>query len=373
MPEKISKLQELPHEILEAAYKTGIDGETKGRAGTFFHLDQSTVYSKINETFENKLEMMDLKDALAKYEWLKNYQWNLVDPDKDAFTQKVSDEYGGGYFIRILPHAEIVFPLQSCLFVQKKNFEQRVHNIIIAEEGSKCHIITGCVMHPHAGSGSHLGISEIYVRKNAELNFTMIHNWTPETFVRPRSATLVEDGGKYVSNYISLEPVKDVQMYPAVTCEGNNSIASLNSIIYAHKGSHLDIGSKIILKGKNSNGEVMSRVLAKESSSVIARGYIAGNGDGSKGHLECRGLLMDDESQIMSIPELLATRKNIDLTHEAAVGKIADKEITYLMSRRLSRDEAVSLIIRGFLNVGILGLPQELNAEIQKIVDTVIE
>ncbi len=368
--DKVSSLTELPHKILEAAYKSGVVKEDKGRSGSFFHLDQSTVFSEVSKAFDNKIEILDIKDALKKYDWLQEYQWKLVDPDTDQFTKKVADEYSGGYYMRILPNAKITLPLQSCLFITKADLEQKVHNIIIAEEGSESHIITGCTMHPDINRAAHLGISEIYIKKNASLNFSMIHHWAENTIVRPRSAVNIEDNGTFVSNYLSLKVVKDVQMYPVAFCEGTNSTAIFNSILYAEKKSLLDIGSKAILNGKNSKTEIISRALSRGNSKIIARGYIEGNSKDCKGHLECRGLLMGGQSKIHAIPELVANIMGADLSHEAAIGRIAEKEIAYLMTRGLSEEQAISVIIKGFLDVGILGLPPELNKEIRKIIDT---
>jgi Fe-S cluster assembly scaffold protein SufB len=158
-------------------------------------------------------------------------------------------------------------------------------------------------------------------------------------------------------------------MYPVAYCTGEDSRVSFNSILYGHQNSLLDIGSKAVLSGKGSKAEMISRAIAREGSKMIIRGMIEGDSSDCKGHLECRGLLMDDESFIQSIPELIAKKKGVEITHEAAVGKISEKEITYLMTRRLLRDQAVSLIIRGFMDVSILGLPEALNAEIKSIVD----
>jgi Fe-S cluster assembly scaffold protein SufB len=313
---------------------------------------------------------MDIKAALKKYSWLEGYMWKLVRKDKDEYTKKVAEDYSGGYFMRILPGAEISFPLQSCLMITQKNLEQRVHNIIIAEEGSKAHIITSCVQHSTVPNASHIGISEIYVKKGAMLNFTMIHQWSESTLVRPRSAAQVDDKATFVSNYVCLRPVRDVQMYPAANCVGEDSRVSFNSILYGHKNSQLDIGSKAVLTGKGSKAEMVSRAIAREGSRMIIRGLIEGDNPDCKGHLECKGLLMDDESFMWSIPELIAKKKGVEITHEAAVGKISEKEITYLMTRKLSRDQAVSLIIRGFMDVSILGLPDALNAEIKSIVNS---
>ena len=136
--EKMSKesdLTRIPHKILEEAQKAGLESTEQNRAGTYFHLNQETVAAQISNLSEGKLELMDVKTALKKYSWLEKYMWKVVSKDKDEFTKKVAEDYSGGYFMHILPGAELTFPLQSCLMITQKNLEQRVHNIIIAEEG----------------------------------------------------------------------------------------------------------------------------------------------------------------------------------------------------------------------------------------------
>ena len=370
---KENELVKIPHRILEETYKAGMQADEENRSGTFYHVDRSTIYSKVNKLFQGKIELMDTKDALQKYSWLEGYMWKLIEKNKDEFTRKVAEDWSGGYFMRIMPKAEITFPLQSCLLITRKNLEQRVHNIIIAEEGSKANIITSCVQHSSVADASHLGVSEIYVKNGAKLNFTMVHQWSENTFVRPRSAAEIGEGATFVSNYVCMRPVRNVQMYPAAFCNGTDSTVSFNNILYGNRNSTLDIGSKAILTGKGSKAEMVSRAIAREGSKMIIRGLIDGHSADCRGHLECRGLLIDDEAFLQSVPELVARKKGVEITHEAAVGKISEKEITYLMTRRLSMDEAVSLIIRGFMDVSILGLPEELNAEIKRIVESSAE
>ena len=365
---KQNDLTNIPHQILEEAQQAGIEIQDKNRSATFFHVNQETIAAKVNSLYEGKLELMDVKAALKKYSWLQDYMWKLVSKDKDEYTKKVAEDFSGGYFMRVLPGAEISFPLQSCLMITQKNLEQRVHNIIIAEENSKAHIITSCLQHSNVPKASHLGISEIYVKKGAMLNFTMIHQWSENTMVRPRTGAVVQDGATFVSNYVCMRPVRDIQMYPVAYCEGVDSRVSFNSILYGQKNSQLDVGSKAVLTGKGSRAEMVSRAITREGSKIIVRGLIEGNTPDCKGHLECKGLIMDDISLMQSIPELIATKKGAEITHEAAVGKISEKEITYLMTRKISREQAISLIIRGFMDVSILGLPDALNEEIKAIV-----
>ncbi len=363
-PPKLTSLQDLPHEILKSIAEAGVIEKEGERSASFVHMNQTTVYDKINELYEGQVIMMDTKDALKKYDWVEDLRWRLVDKDKDEFTRKVAEDWSGGYFFWIQKGAKITFPLQSCLLITENKLEQRVHNIIVADEGSDAHIITGCVQHTDVDKADHLGISEIYIRDNAELHFSMIHHWSEQTLVRPRSAVEIGSNGIFVSNYLSLHPVKDMQMYPTAFCNGANAKASFNSIIFADKRSEVDVGSKAVLNGKGSSADIISRSISKGHSKVIARGKLVANVPDCRGHLECMGLLLGGTTMMAAIPELEAAVEGAELSHEAAVGKVADEEIQYLMTRGLSENEATSAIIRGFMDTGILGLPKDLADEV---------
>jgi hypothetical protein len=273
-----------------------------------------------------------------------------------------------GYFIRALPGSKTLYPVQACLYLAKKNLAQKVHNIIIAEEGSELHIITGCTTSPREEPGLHMGVSEFYIKRGAHVSFTMIHNWTPEIAVRPRTGVIVEEDGVFLSNYVIMKPVKSLQMGPLARCVGDNAVVRFNSILVAPLGSNMDLGSRVILSAKGAKTEIISRAVTT-GGNIVARGYIEGSAPEVKGHLECRGLILDGGGTIYAIPELKGNLAGIDLSHEAAVGKIAEEEVEYLMMRGLTRDEATATIVRGFLRVDIEGLPPQLNQELQRAVE----
>jgi hypothetical protein len=310
-----------------------------------------------------------LNQAVEKYGWLEEYLWKAVAVDTDKYTAHVELGQSNGYFIRALPGSKVVYPVQACLYIAKARLAQKVHNIVIAEEGSELHIITGCTNAPRGEPGLHIGVSEFYVKRGAKLTFTMIHNWTPEIAVRPRTGIVIEEDGIFLSNYVILKPVHSLQMYPVARCAGENAIVRFHSILVATPGSTMDVGSRVILDAPNSRAEVVSRAITT-GGMIIARGYIEGNSPGVKGHLECRGLILSESGVIHAVPELRGTVSGVDLSHEAAVGKIAEEEIEYLMIRGLTRDEATAAIVRGFLRAGIEGLPAELDAEIQRAIET---
>jgi len=341
----------------------GVDIKEVDRAGTFIQKDCSVIHSK---TMAKGVEVMGISDALKKHEWLTDYLWKYISPQKDQFTELAKKKPHEGYFIRSLPGVKVQNPVQSCLYIAKEGFSQNVHNVVIAEENSEMNIITGCSTSPHLVSGLHVGVSEIYVKKGATLHFTMIHDWGKSINVRPRTAVHVEEGGVFVSNYISLHAVGSLQMNPTTYLDGKDAVAQFNSILVASKGCHLDVGSRVFLNKPGTRAEIISRAITV-GGTIIARGEMIGKVAGCKGHLECKGLILND-GIMHAIPELQGHVPGVEMSHEAAVGKIDQREIEYLMARGLDEDEAVSTIVRGFLNVEIHGLPPGLAAEIDKAV-----
>jgi Fe-S cluster assembly scaffold protein SufB len=216
-------------------------------------------------------------------------------------------------------------------------------------------------------SGLHIGVSEFFIRPGGRLTFTMIHNWAEDIHVRPRTGVVVEEGGQYISNYIHLKPVKTVQMYPTVTLAGEGALTRLNSIIIAHPGSELDVGGRVVLQAPHTRAEIITRTITT-GGSAVARGHLVGLAPEIKAHLECRGLILSPKGRLYAVPELEGHVAGVDMSHEAAVGRIAQEEIEYLMARGLDEDEAVSAIVRGFLSVKIEGLPLALEEELENAI-----
>ena len=334
------------------------------RSGTYIQMDNAPVHSSIRQ---EGIEVMPVSQALEKHDWMSDYWWQAVAVDTDKYTANIELSQYDGYFIRALPGYKTVLPVQACLYLAKARLAQNVHNIIIAEEGSELHIITGCTTAFREEPGLHLGVSEFYIKRGAKVTFTMIHSWNPEIAVRPRTAAIVEEDGLFLSNYVLMKPVRSLQMYPAARCVGENAVVRYNSILVAAQGSSLDVGSRALLNAKGAKTEIVARAITT-GGNIIARGYIEGNAPDVKGHLECRGLILHGEGVIHAIPELKGNLAGIDLSHEAAVGKIAEEEIEYLMARGLTRTEATATIVRGFIRVDIEGLPPLLSAELQRAI-----
>ncbi len=284
-----------------------MDTEEKGRSGSFLQVDQSNIFT--NNSMSNSVEVMNIGVALDKYHWVKDYMWNVVKPDADKYTAK------------------------TALREEKDGIKSGAHNVIIAEENSELHLITGCATGEDVSSAMHVGVSELYVKPGAKITFTMVHNWAEQVEVRPRTGIKVEENGTYLNNYILTSPVNTLQSYPTAYCDGANSRAIFQSIQGGKKDSIIDVGSRAYLNAPGSRGEIISRAVSQDESQIFARGHLAGTVPEVKGHLECHGLVLSDDSMIYAVPELEASSANLEMSHEAAVGKIDEDEINYLTSR----------------------------------------
>ncbi|MHA1227152.1 MAG: SufB/SufD family protein [Candidatus Hodarchaeales archaeon] len=341
--------------------KAGFSDNDSRTAGSYLQYDFDAI---CHTSRDPGVEVLPIDEAFEIHgDWLEDYWWKNVKIDTDKYTAEAELNTTRGYFIRAKPGSKLTYPLQSCLFISR-NFEaQNVHNIIIAEEKSDIHVITGCAT--SAKSGLHIGVSEFYVKENASLTFTMIHNWDEGFMVRPRSVTTVKEGGSFTNNYIAMNPVKSLQLFPTTILETDAS-ARYNNILYAHPGSHLDVGGKVILKGERARAEVISRAVSA-GGTIIARGILDGRASKIKAHLACDGLILSNKGIIHAVPELVADRSDLEMSHEASIGKIGEDQLNYLMARGMTEEEATDMIVRGFLSVDIEGLRPEIAAELEKM------
>lgn len=357
----IEDLSRLPKEDQERLVYAGIDVNDSHVGGAFMQLNHAGVHC---HSQQEGLEIMGIQQALQQFDGLPNYYWRLLSPDKDEFTKMAQQHLNGGYFIRARKGVKVQNPVQSCMFIKGQGAGQSIHNIVVVEEGAEVHILGGCSSAHNAKETAHLGITEYYVEKGGKLTFTMIHNWNESTAVRPRSCGVVEEGGVFCNNYILLNRVDNLQMYPTLRLNGRGAVGRFNSIIVTPTGSHVDSGNRLELNAPDTRGEIISRTLTT-GGTIINRGCITASALPAKGHLECKGLILGG-GHIHAIPELETHLAGVELSHEAAVGKIAQEEIEYLMARGLDEDEATSTIVRGFLNVDIMGLPKQLKKAIDK-------
>jgi len=372
---RVESLEDLSHQMKEAAVMAGMNIKEELRSGSYMQVDRSVVYESLNKAYEGQLEIMNITDALEKYDWLEDYYWKALPVDHDKYTAQVELNLTHGYFIRVFPHQKPQFPVQSCLLVAENHISQNVHNMIIVEEGAELQVITGCTLAEEEAEGVHLGVSEFYVKKGGKLFFTMIHNWAENFHVRPRTGAIIEEEGSLVNNYVMLKPVKSIQAFPVAYLKGDMASAKFNTVVYGLRDSYVDLGAKIILEGENTRGESIARTIAADESVIYARGDLVAKTKGyCLAHLDCRGIVFSKKAKIFAIPELVSEGAvKAELSHEASIGPIAEEQVEYLMSRGISREDAVSAITTGFLNLDIPYIPDFLDKNIKEVIKATAE
>jgi hypothetical protein len=370
--DRIDSLDSLERQVKETVLLSGFTADETDRSASYFQMDRTPIYERVQKAFDNAIEIMSTEDALRLWpeEMLEKYWWRAVMPDKDKYTAIVALHQTEGYFIRVKAGQKVEKPIQACLFVSESNVSQNVHNIIILEDGAEANVITGCNIHTDVKEGLHAGISEFYVGKGAKLTFTMVHNWAEDFSVRPRTGIIVEEDGVYINNYVLLKPVKSIQAFPVAKLVGDRSTAVFNSIVYGLKHSVIDLGSETQLIGAGTRSEAVARTVSLDHSTVYSRGRLIGRNNDCKAHLDCRGIVQSADSTQWAIPDLASEgAPGAELSHEAAISPIAAEEIYYLMTRGLPKDEAISMITRGFVNIDIPGLPPVLRRQIDKAIE----
>ena len=352
----------------EMMASVGVHVEGEDRSGTFILRD---FHPLCVVAHSDDFELLALADALRKYGWLRErYYWKAVPTDLDEITaQCASQPEPQGYFVRVKKGAKVRFPVQACLYITRGDIAQMVHNVVILEEDSELHLITGCATRTGVSSAVHLGISEHYVGRNARLTSTMIHSWGTEVKVRPRSGTIVEEGGMFISNYVALRPGGHIQSNPRTWLNGRTASAKYFTIILGSEGSNIITGGEVYLNAEDTSAEIAHRGVCT-GGQLSQEGLLIGKAS-CRAHVDCAGLLLDpgDEGFIQSIPGLKALHPEAQMSHEASIGKIAPEQVAYLQTRGIEEREAISMIIRGFLDADIEGLGPELDARIAEIAE----
>ncbi len=359
---------EVTDELTKATSRVGLEDRSKLN---YVQVDENVMYDALRESLKKyNVKILPLRRALEESAYVRDLAWRLVRPDSDKFAA-ANYIYGGelGYFIYIPPRTKVPIPIYSCLVITSNNKVQFAHNLIYVDEGSEVQVVTGCLVPHGVRSGLHVGVSEFYVGKNAKLTFTMIHAWSEGVHVRPRTGVKVDAGGEYVNYYIIYSPVASLQTYPTITLDVDGKTSS-SSVIAGNGSGVYDVGTRVVLGGDGSSAELISKVIAKDSAEVNARSEIVAEAVG-KGHVECLGLLLSPKSKISSIPALTSKKPGAVLSHEAAIGVIAQEELEYLMSKGFKEDEAKSILIRGFIDIDAKGIPMTVRSEVEKVLDLI--
>jgi Fe-S cluster assembly scaffold protein SufB len=363
--ENIMVLDVDDHELLVS---TGAYLEGENRDGAFVVCDHDQAYLR---TRSPGYELLSIAVALDRYSWLREqYYFHAVPKNLDKTVARCAEESCPlGFFLHVEKGVKITLPIQAVMYMKSDSIEQMIHNVVILEEGSQAQLITGCLAGHQNRVGTHIAIEELYIGKGAKLVSTMVHTWGADQQVYPFTGAIVEEDGRFESNYVSLRSAKHLVSNPHTWLVGRRASAKYLTVVLASPGSTIETGGVVHMDAEETSAELAHRGVC--TGGIMKQGGLLVGNSSCKAHVDCAGMLLDrgKDGYIESVPGLCSKHPEARMSHEASIGKIAPEEVAYLLSKGMEEREAISMLIRGFLGTDIDGLGADLDEQISSIVE----
>ncbi len=357
-------------------YDIEIDGPHNFVAeGVIVH-NSEVVYHRNREDLEAQgVLFCDMDTALKEYPQLvKQYFGKVIPPNDNKFSALNSSAWSGGSFIYVPPGVEVEMPLQAYFRINAENMGQFERTLIIADEGSQVHYIEGCSAPTYTSDSLHSAVVEIIVKPSARVTYTTIQNWSDNVFnlVTKRAYVEAEGHMEWIDGNIGS---KLTMKYPAVVLAGPKASGEVLSVAYAGPNQHQDTGSKMIHAAPETTSKIVSKSISKDGGRTSYRGLVRVEDDayGCKSHVQCDALILDDESISDTYPYMEVGSGDAVIGHEATVSKVADEQLFYLQSRGLTEEQAMGMIVNGFIEPVTRTLPMEYAVEWSRLIELQME
>jgi Fe-S cluster assembly protein SufB len=370
--------KDVPEEIKNTFEKLGIPkAEREVLAGVGAQYESEVVYHNLKKELKDQgVIFIDCDEALKEHEELfkKYFMTTCISPSLHKFTALHAAVWSGGTFIYVPKGVKVKEPLHAYFRMNAKKAGQFEHTLIIADEGSDLHYIEGCSAPMYSKNSLHAGGVEIHVLKNARARYTSIENWSKNTYNLNTKRAVVHENGiiEWVNGNLGS---KVTMLYPCSVLLGKNSKSDYIGIAYAGQGQYQDTGCKVIHLAPNTSSTILSKGISKNGGISSYRGLIKipKGSVNSKSSVRCDGLMLDNLSKALTFPSMEVGENEVEVAHEAAIGKIGEEQLFYLMSRGLSEQEAIKIIVSGFIEPVIKLLPLEYAVELNKLIELEIE
>ena len=318
--------------------------------------EKNVIFTSIEQAFKNHRDLID------------KYFSKIVKPEENKFTALNSAVFSGGSFIYIPKNTKLDRPLQSYFRINSKDLGQFERTLIIVDDNSSLHYVEGCTAKSYSTSNLHAAVVEIYVGKNSKCRYSTIQNWATNVYNLVTKRALVEENGtmEWIDGNIGS---KKTMKYPCCVLKGDNSKGTCITISVANTNQHQDSGARMIHVGKNTESSIISKSIAKCGGKADFRGEIRieKEADNSSSIVKCDTLILDEKSSSDAFPIDTVKNKQSNIEHEATVSKISEEKLFYLMSRGLSEEEAIDLVVLGFTEEFKKELPMEYAVELNQL------
>ena len=374
---QVDAWDELPDSVKETYEKLGIpEAERKYLAGVTAQYESEVVYHKNREDLEAQgVIFTDMDTALREHpEIVRAYFGTVIPPNDNKFSALNSAVWSGGSFIYVPPGVSVEMPLQAYFRINAENMGQFERTLIIADEGSQVHYIEGCSAPVYTSDSLHSAVVEIVVKPSARVTYTTIQNWSNNVFnlVTKRARVEAEGHMEWIDGNIGS---KLTMKYPSVYLMGPKATGEVLSVAYAGAGQHQDAGAKMVHAAPETSSKIVSKSISKDSGITTYRGLvrIEEGATNCKSHVQCDALILDDQSESRTFPYMEVGERDAQIGHEATVSKIADEQLFYLMSRGLTQEQAMGMVVNGFIEPVTRTLPMEYAVEWSRLIELQME
>ena len=368
---------DVPDNIKETYERLGIpEAERTILAGVGAQYESEMVYHSLKEEWESQGVIFDsIEDGLKNHpELFRKHFATIVPPGDNKFAALNSAVWSGGSFVYVPRGVELTTPLQAYFRVNQERMGQFERTLIIIEEGARAHYIEGCTAPVYTTESFHSGVIEIVVNPGGHFRYTTIQNWSNNMYNLVTQRAMVHQGAamEWLDGNLGS---KLTMKYPSCYLVGEGAQGSIMSIAYAGDGQHQDTGGKIIHAAPNTTSTIVSKSISKGHGRSSYRGLVKVHEGavGSKSNVECDALLINETSRTDTYPYIEIEEKRSTVGHEATVSKVGDEQLFYLMSRGMTQEEAMALIVRGFIEPIAKELPLEYAVELNRLIEMEME
>ena len=370
--------EDLPDDIKNTYDRLGIPEAEKQRlvAGVAAQYESEVVYHKIREDLEEQgVLFLDTDTALREQpEMFREYFGTVIPVGDNKFAALNTAVWSGGSFIYVPKGVHVEIPLQAYFRINTENMGQFERTLMIIDEGAYVHYVEGCTAPIYSSDSLHSAVVEIIVKKGARCRYTTIQNWSNNVYNLVTKRAVAHEGAtmEWVDGNLGS---KVTMKYPAVWLMGERAHGETLSIAFDGAGQHQDAGSKMVHAAPNTTSTIVSKSVARGGGRTSYRGLVQINEGchGSRATVKCDALLVDDESRSDTYPYIDVREDDVSMGHEATVSKISDTQLFYLMSRGMTEDEAMAMIVRGFIEPIARELPMEYALELNRLIEMQME
>ncbi|MBI2133304.1 Fe-S cluster assembly protein SufB [Candidatus Woesearchaeota archaeon] len=374
---KSSSWDDVPAHIRKTFDKLGVpEAERRFLGGLGAQYESEMVYHSLKKEIEEKgVIFIDTDSALRDHSRLfRRFFSKIVPPSDNKFAALNSALWSGGSFVYVPEGVKVNVPLQAYFRINAQGIGQFERTLIVVGENASLNYIEGCTAPVYSSPSLHAGVVEVIALKGSTVRYTTIQNWSRNVYnlVTKRAHAYAGSVVEWVDGNLGS---KVTMKYPSIYLKGKGSRADILSVSFSGKGQVQDLGGKVLHLAPGTSSRIISKSICQKGGSSCYRGlvYVRKGMAGSRSSMRCDSLLLDSVSKADAFPSLKVEEKDVELMHEATVGRVSEDALFYLMSRGLSQSEAVSLVVLGFISQFTRELPMEYAVELNRLIRLNIE